>query len=82
MIPAKDLAPATPFPRQAEDTHPGSRFRGLVWPAGGSSTGFSLPPPPLRGHWLVSAPELPAQLSPGGQCGRACGRQALLGALI
>ena len=25
MIPAKHLAPATPFPRQAEDTHPGSR---------------------------------------------------------
>ena len=44
----------------------GPGFRGLVWPAGGSSTGFSLPPPPLRGHWLVSAPELPAQLSPGG----------------
>ena len=25
MIPAKDLAPATPSPRQVEDTHPGSR---------------------------------------------------------
>lgn len=58
----------------------GPGFQGLVWSAGGSSTDFSLPPP-FRVHWLVFAPKLPAQLSPGGQCGRASGSRAHLGAL-
>ncbi|XP_043326724.1 ras-like protein family member 12 isoform X2 [Cervus canadensis] len=34
-----------------------------------------------RGHRLVFAPELPAELSLGGQCARACGSRAHLGAL-
>ncbi|CAI9176317.1 unnamed protein product [Rangifer tarandus platyrhynchus] len=81
MIPAKDLAPATPSHGRLKTLTLDPGFRGLVWSAGGSSTDFSLPPPPFRGHQLVFAPELPAELSLGGQCARACGSRAHLGAL-